>query len=145
MRQRAKQLLEENPDVKFYYKYIHIYKLYCLDSNIKDIYIGRTINMKKMMRDHSKAISNKHPKHDNRLVYKFIRDHGGYINWDCKVLESTHTCNLRDEKLMHKKWIEFEKPSLNSVMVGRSSNEYYQTYKDQINAKRRYKRSQRKF
>ena len=56
-----------------------IYKIYCKDSSIKDMYVGHTTNFTKRKYHHkvsSNIITNK------SKIYKTIRDNGGWDNWD---------------------------------------------------------------
>jgi hypothetical protein len=56
-----------------------IYKIYCKDSSIKDVYVGHTTNFTKRKYHHkvcSNIITNK------SKIYKTIRDNGGWDNWD---------------------------------------------------------------
>jgi hypothetical protein len=58
-----------------------IYKLCCLDVNVKDIYIGSSTNFKERRKGHKKRCNNEKQKSYNIYVYKFIRDNGGWDNW----------------------------------------------------------------
>ena len=52
-----------------------IYKIFCLDPNVTEQYIGQTINFDNRMFSHFVSES-----HVVRL-YNFIRSHGGWLNW----------------------------------------------------------------
>jgi len=56
-----------------------IYKIYCKDENIKDIYIGQTLNINKRINSHKNACYNK--KYKKQKVHKFIIKNGGWENW----------------------------------------------------------------
>ncbi len=55
-----------------------IYKLCCLDTTIKDIYVGSTVNFKQRKDRHKRETRT----NTTRKVYKFIRDNGGWNNWN---------------------------------------------------------------
>ena len=58
-----------------------IYKLYCLDDNIKDCYIGSCWDIKKRLTDHKSYCTNINGPKYNYKVYKCIRANGGWFNW----------------------------------------------------------------
>ena len=60
-----------------------IYKLVSTDINIKEIYVGSTINFRTRKFDHKKACNNENVKALNFNVYKYIRANGG---WDMFVM-----------------------------------------------------------
>jgi hypothetical protein len=51
-----------------------IYKIFCLDPNVTEQYIGQTINFDSRLFSH--FVSKSHEK-----LYDFIRSHGGFKNW----------------------------------------------------------------
>jgi len=76
-----------------------IYKLYCKDEEVKDIYVGSTVDFKERMWNHKGRCNNPNCKRHNLKVYKFIRANGGWDNWHCKIIEY-FPCNNRKEKLL---------------------------------------------
>jgi len=69
----------------------YIYKIYCLDENVKDIYIGRTNNIKDRTKNHKfncKTQTNK--------LYTFINNNGGWNNWKLEILEENAE-NIREQ------------------------------------------------
>ena len=92
-----------------------IYKLCCKDTNIKDIYIGSTTDFTKRKHDHKFRCNNEKSKRYNAKNYQFIRDNGGWENWDMVLIEKV-ICN--DKLELHKKereYIEKLNSTLNSV------------------------------
>jgi hypothetical protein len=73
-----------------------IYKLCCLDVNVKDIYIGSSTNFKERRKGHKRLCNNEKHKSYNIYVYKFIRDNGGWDNWTMIELHK-YPCNDRRE------------------------------------------------
>lgn len=68
-----------------------IYKLCCNDPNIKEVYIGSTVNPSRRKHTHkSHSISGALP------VYQFIRANGGWSNWSMVQIES-FSCNSKTE------------------------------------------------
>ena len=89
-----------------------IYKLYCKSVNVNDIYIGSTINMYNRLRTHkSKCNNNSY----NTYLYKFIRDNGGWNNWNYFILENYNCENYNQLIKRERYWIEKLNSKLNSV------------------------------
>lgn len=60
-----------------------IYKIYCKDRSIPDIYIGSTIAIATRMKTHKyKSIKEK------TMLYNFINDKGGFDNFDFDIVET---------------------------------------------------------
>ena len=54
-----------------------IYKLVCIDINIKELYVGHTTNFTKRKYAHKYGCNNETSKKYNLHVYQFIRNNGG--------------------------------------------------------------------
>lgn len=109
-----------------------IYKLCCNDTSITDIYVGSTTNFNRRKNCHKSRCNNVNLKEYNCKVYQFIRDNGGWDNWDmvevCRV-------NCIDRRELHKKereQIELLKPTLNQRIPTRTVKEYQQANKEHI-------------
>jgi len=125
------------------YHYSYIYKIVCLDPNIDDFYIGSTISLSNRCNSHMRNSVNKKQKkiYDCKL-YTFIRDSGGYENWEMQVIK-LYKCETRKE--LHKeeqKYIDELKPSLNTDNPYKTEEEkkkqvkkYYEDNKEIITAK----------
>lgn len=90
-----------------------IYLIKCKDMGISNIYVGRTT-----------CFDNRHKKHEyssrssDLKLYKFIRKHGGWSNWDMKVLSEVSCKNRGEAALEEMYWYFKLKPSLNSMIPG---------------------------
>ena len=60
---------------------MYIYKIYCKDSNIKNIYIGSTIDIIKRI-----SLHKHNSKHSLLPLYRFIRNNNGFDNFDVEIL-----------------------------------------------------------
>jgi len=81
-----------------------IYLLQCKDPLIED-----------RMAVHKRVVHNSRNKSHNNKVSKFIRENGGWINWEYKILEYYNNCNTKEEELRREKlYITIYKPSLNT-------------------------------
>ena len=68
-----------------------VYKIYCKDVTVSDVYIGHTTNFYSRKKCHEKSCTTSSAK-----VYVFIRDHGGWDNWCMDMLEK-YTCKNRGQ------------------------------------------------
>ena len=92
-----------------------IYKLCCKDTSITDIYIGSTTNFRNRKHQHKSRCTNINSIEYTQSKYMFIRDTGGWDNWDMILIEYVN-CNTKLE--LHKKereFMELLKPIMNSI------------------------------
>ena len=112
-----------------------IYKLCCKDTTIEEIYIGSTTNFKIRKNKHKYDCCNINSKNYNFKVYKFIRETGGFENWDM-ILIQYFSCNTKKElESKERELIELYNPILNCEIPGRLQTEYRKVNKDKIKEK----------
>ncbi len=107
-----------------------IYKLCCKDTDITDIYVGSTTNFRGRKNNHKTNCQNEKRKNYNRKVYKFIREHGDFENWEMIMIEE-FSCSTKLE--LHKKereYFELLKPNLNTNVPNRTQKQYNIDNKD---------------
>ena len=110
---------------------IIIYKIYCKNNEIKDCYIGSTGNIKTRIQVHKYSCNNENSEKYNQYKYVYIRENGGFNNWDFKILCK---CPKEDRYKMERWYIENCKESnLNKSIPTRTHKEYYQKNKEKIN------------
>ena len=102
-----------------------IYKICCKDTNITDCYIGSTTNFTKRKNGHKSSCINENNKLYNLNVYKFIRDNGGWDNWDMVLVEKVNVNDGNELKKEERKWIEQLNSTLNSNIPTRTNKEWY--------------------
>jgi len=90
------------------------YKIVCNDSNVTQIYVGSTVNLKNRISKHKSRCNNPNVESHNAKVYKFIRDNGGWTNWNFKVLEIKGCINKYDASKIEQQHINDLKSELNS-------------------------------
>jgi len=98
---------------KYHYNRAKIYKLCCKDPNITDIYVGSTLNHYRRKNQHKSRCNNPNSKSYNFHVYKFIRNNGGFDNWNIIVLEEYEAKNKNDLLWKEREWIDKLLPTLN--------------------------------
>ena len=111
---------------------ITIYKIYCKNESIKDIYIGSTSNFKKRSIQHKHCCNTSNGSKYNNYKYIFIRENGGWDNW---IMESITTCSKEEQYKMERWHIEnVEHTNLNKTIPCRTEeelNEIKKEYKKQ--------------
>lgn len=106
-----------------------IYKLCCKDTNIKDIYVGSTCNFTRRKYGHKGASNNENHKCYNNPIYKFIREKGGWLNWNM-VLVKYFPCKSRLELLQEEQIVIEELGEYTTLNRARTwrSKEYVREY-----------------
>ena len=90
-----------------------IYKIVAKDPNIQECYVGSTLDFVRRKRQHKSNTTNEKRDGYNWPVYKFIRENGGWKNWDMIELEIIECTQIESLKLERKYMDELE-PTLNS-------------------------------
>ena len=142
-----------------------IYKIVCKDVSIKETYGGHTTHLVKRKQQHKSICNNITNKRYNSYIYKFIRDNGGFDNFDV-IWQYDFPCNSkREAELEERRFIEKEKCELNSMRpfvtseeikkqnvekttkyrennrekVNKYRRQHHQKNKDEVNEKRKKK------
>lgn len=109
-----------------------IYKIYCLDNNVKDFYIGSTINLQPRINRHKSYYDNGR----KIKLYDFIRNNGSWDNWTYEIIKH-YKCNNRDElRIEEQKIINAMKSTLNDVKAYRTIEEAKEMRKELFCLKR---------
>jgi len=108
-----------------------VYKISCLDTTVKETYVGSTVNFKDRMRCHKKACYNENYKRYNQPIYKFIRENGGWKNWNMNIIDSLTTTDEYEMIKCERKYIEEQQVRLNVQLPTRTKKQYYQDYKEE--------------
>lgn len=109
-----------------------IYTICCKDANIKYTYIGSTINFNKRRYNHKYDCTHEDRRKYNIKLYRFIRENGGWDNWEMKEIEKFE-CNSVDEATKRERfWFEKFRDVLNVNNPNRPPKEYYRDNCQQI-------------
>jgi len=114
------------PRIPINYQKGLIYKICSKDPLITDTYTGSTTNFIKRRQEHKCNCNNvNNIKSYNLHVYKFIRDNGGWDNWDMLQLEA-YPCNTQHELALRERyWFEINVSTLNKCVPSRIKAEWY--------------------
>lgn len=118
----------------------YIYKLVCNDVEIKECYVGGTINFRHRKWDHKKVCNKDIYQNHNLCVYQFIRENGGWENWCMVQIEEFKHNTKRELNARERYWIETLQATLNTNIPTRTMKEYNNENQDKIaeKAKKRY-------
>ena len=117
-----------------------VYKISCIDENIKEFYIGSTDNLKERITCHK---SRYNCNNNNTKIYKFIRENGGLSNWEINPIEIFSFLTEEELRQHEQFYIDEYKPQLNCVRAYLSpeqknidhknrTKKYYENNKDAI-------------
>jgi hypothetical protein len=107
-----------------------MYKICCKNTDITDIYVGHTTNIKNRIRKHKNRCNNPKDKKYHYKVYEFIRNNGGWDNWNIIVIEEYPCNSYTDALIKEREYYETLKPTLNSRYPQLTYEEYKEHKKE---------------
>ena len=114
------------------YSNTSIYKIVCINTNITECYVGSTIDFKRRASQHKYRCINEKDKEYHKLVYQFIREHGGFDNFDIVLIPTKHFNNKLEAEQEERKYIEELKATLNCRVPSRTKKERVNTNRESI-------------
>ena len=121
------------PRTPINYDNVYFYKLVCKDLNITECYVGHTTNFRNRKHAHKAACSNQSNEHHSYRVYQYIRDNGGWENWDMILIEECKREGRLNALKKEREFLEQLKASLNACIPTRSREEYRQATREAAN------------
>ena len=110
-----------------------IYKLvHKNDQDNENIYIGSTTNFRGRKVEHKRSCCNEQRANHNFPIYKYIRENGGWEEWEMIAVETYPCENKRELEIRERFHIETFKSKLNKYIPTRTHKEYYEDNKDNI-------------
>ena len=92
-----------------------IYKIYCKNSKITDVYVGHTTNFIKRKYQHKNSCNNiKNNTKNNIKIYDIIRENGGWENWDMIEIAKYNCKESTQARIKEQEHYEELKSSLNT-------------------------------
>ena len=101
-----------------------VYKICCKDADIKEFYVGSSCNLYNRKRRHKTGCTYVFGTEYNLLVYKFMRDNGGWDNWEFEILENYEAKDEKDLIKRERHWFDNLKPTLNTNIPARTKDEH---------------------
>ena len=99
-----------------------IYKIYCKDECITDIYVGHTTNFIQRKSGHKAACNNE--KNDLK-IYKIIRENGGWNNWNMIEIAKYNCKDSTEARIKENEHFNQLKSTLNSCPPYVDKNNYF--------------------
>ena len=88
------------------------YKIYCINPEITDKYIGHTTDFVRRKYSHKQSSIN---NNNECKLYRFIRDNGGWSNWKMEII-AFHKCEDQyDARKREQQYFEEYNATLNSI------------------------------
>lgn len=104
---------------------VYIYRIYCVDQNIKEFYIGSTTagNYFARRRLH-KCLTHKEDKRgcDSKL-YTFMRNNGGWVRWQMEIIRKYDCVDTEAQMKKEREVKDLMNPELNSINPARTEAE----------------------
>jgi hypothetical protein len=129
------------PKTQMDYSKGFIYRLVCKDLSVKELYVGSSTNFRQRKSSHKSRCTKEGNRKYHYNVYQYIRDNGGWDNWDMIEIEK-YPCNDEHELAKRERyWIEELKASLNTSIPTRTKQELmntteYKQYKKEYDSER---------
>jgi len=127
------------------------YKISCIDKNIDYSYIGSTKNFRRRKCEHKSVCTNEASKKYNIILYKTIRENGGWDNWTMSPIGKGIFENRLDALIEEQNYINYNNTTLNTNRTFNTIEDYhnyykqrYETHKEEINEKKKYYREAHK-
>ena len=96
-------------------KFGAIYKFVCRDKSVTEFYIGSTKNLQNRIKCHKCRCNSINSKpHHNLKVYQFIRENGGWENWEIVVIKKLPNTNKEARCYIEQFYKNLYKPTLNN-------------------------------
>jgi hypothetical protein len=120
------------PRTKINYSNTIIYKICCKNLNIIELYVGHTTDMRRRKNSHKSNCNNEKTKDYNLNVYQFIRNNGGWDNWDMIEIERFEAIDGNDARKKERYYIETLKATLNITIPTQTIKEWHEENKENI-------------
>jgi len=128
------------------YKNSVIYKICCKDENISDCYVGSSYSHISRKSQHKSICNNEKSDKYNLPVYRYIRDNGGWDNWEFVLLEE-YPCDNKNQLVIRERyWFELLGAKLNSYypqITEEEKKEYNKEYNKEYH-KHHYEKNKEK-
>lgn len=109
-----------------------IYRIICKDPTIKECYVGSTCNFRRRKNGHKTHCNNENARSYNFNVYKFIRENGGWENFEMIEIIKYPCETKRELEIKEREYIELLGGTLNKHIPTRSQKERYELDKQTI-------------
>jgi hypothetical protein len=121
-----------------------VYKLCCLDTSVLEVYVGSTICFNKRKAAHKCHCTTPGHRHSHIRVYQFIRENGGWDNWQMVQIEAYAATSKRDLESRERDCMERFSVTLNTILPARREETVAEARKARYQANKAYVSEQHK-
>jgi predicted GIY-YIG superfamily endonuclease len=89
-----------------------IYTISCINPDISELYVGHTTDFAQRKKAHKQNCIN---QHNTCKLYTFIRNNGGWDNWDMKIVKFYNCADLSEARQKEQEMYVLLKATLNSI------------------------------
>jgi len=107
-----------------------IYKIVCKDLSVPDCYVGSTTQFRQRKSQHRRTCNNLNSKKYNYPLYKFIRENGGFENFDMIEIEKYPCTDGNESRSRERHYFELLNANLNKVKPLITEDELKQIHKE---------------
>ena len=126
------------PKTQIDYSNAYFYKIVCKDLSITDLYVGHTTDFASRTRQHKSACNYAKGLHYNLYIYKFIRDNGGWDNFDMILLDKIPCSDKLEATKIERKYMEDLNATLNKHIPSRNKHGWYIDNKELTKQRAKY-------
>jgi hypothetical protein len=101
------------PKTEIDYSNTIIYKITCIDDNIKDVYVGHTTNFVQRKYAHKQCCINE--KYGSCKLYDVIRNNGGWNNWKMEIINFFNCKDHYEARIKEQEYFVSLNANLNSI------------------------------
>ena len=105
-----------------------IYKIVHKDININSVYVGSTTDFIRRKSKHKYSCNCDKSKGHNYLLYKTIRENGGWDNYLMVEIEKFNCIDGNEARARERYWLENLQANLNIHVPSRTQQEYKKKY-----------------
>ena len=99
-----------------------IYKIVCKDLSIKDVFVDSTLNLSSKITSHKHWARNpEHQKIEDRLMYFTVAANGGFLNWECILIEAYPCSSPHELRARVRHWVEQLNANLNRIIQDKNT------------------------
>ena len=99
-----------------------IYKIVCKDLSIKDVFVDSTLNLSSKITSHKHWARNpEHQKIEDRLMYSTVAANGGFLNWECILIEAYPCSSPHELRARVRHWVEQLNANLNRIIQDKNT------------------------
>ena len=125
------------PRLSIDYSRTFFYKICCKNTDIQDVYVGHTTNWYNRLYTHKTKCNKENNEAYNLPVYIFIRNNGGWDNFEMVLIEEYSCENKLYATQRERYWVETLHATLNSYIPSRTKKEYYEENKEYLQEKKK--------